>query len=580
MHGLLVGRPSGRVLALVLCSALFFGAFLGYANRNGALWSDGAQAATTSPVELGVYLPAAPSDMSTVDAFTQQVGASPQILMWYQVWGNPDDSPFYTNAYDKVTQRGIMPLITWEPWAGTVNDPSYSLASIANGSHDEYIRQFADDAAAWGKPFYLRFAHEMNGNWYPWGQGVNGNTPAEYVQAWRHVHDLFVKEGATNAIWVWSPNVDDGNAPFTNLYPGDAYVDWVALDGYNAASVWNSPWMSLGQLFGTSYDTLAALTSKPMMIAETASTEVGGNKAAWITDGFLSDIPTRLPRVKAVIWFDKNKETDWRVDSSAASLAAFQQVVASPLYGGPSAIPTPTPTPATPTPTPVTPTPTPVTPTPTPVTPTPTPVTPTPTPVTPTPTPVTPTPTPVTPTPTPPETTASIDIVNGTSSIRSNDPHFAFDGNIATSWFTSSAFTRSAFITFDLGSQQSIASVNWWLAQTNNTTSVEISTSVDSQRWSSIVTLTSVTSGGWQRTGIAQTARYVRFTFSSPRGGHLGYLSEVQVVGTKDVSANAIPVVTPTTAPTPVPTPAVTPTPTPSGSSSPYGFSWTWWWSR
>ena len=67
------------------------------------------------------------------------------------------------------------------------------------------------------------------------------------------------------------------------------------------------------------------------MIAETASTEVGGDKAAWITNSFASDLPGRLPRVRAVIWWDHVGETDWRVNSSAAALAAYRSVAASPF---------------------------------------------------------------------------------------------------------------------------------------------------------------------------------------------------------------------------------------------------------
>jgi beta-mannanase len=54
----------------------------------------------------------------------------------------------------------------------------------------------------------------MNGTWSPWAVGVNGNTAAHYVAAWRHVHRIFTKVGATNATWVWCPNVDP-NAMFT-----------------------------------------------------------------------------------------------------------------------------------------------------------------------------------------------------------------------------------------------------------------------------------------------------------------------------------------------------------------------------
>ena len=78
------------------------------------------------------------------------------------------------------------------------------------GTHDAYIREFAEDARDWGHPFFLRFNWEMNGNWFPWSEGVNGNQPGEYVAAWRHVHDIFTEVGATNATWVWCPNVDPG----------------------------------------------------------------------------------------------------------------------------------------------------------------------------------------------------------------------------------------------------------------------------------------------------------------------------------------------------------------------------------
>ncbi len=230
-------------------------------------------------------------------------------------------------------------MVTWEPWnhTGDVSQPAYTLRTIIDGHHDDYIRQWARDAASWGRPMYLRFAHEMNCNWYPWSPGVNGNTSsAEYVAAWRHIHDVFRQEGATNVRWVWSPNVAyNGSIPFEEVYPGDAYVDWVGLDGYNWGTAKpQSSWQELAAIFGPSYETLAAMTNKPMMIAETASAELGGDKAAWIREGLLNELPARFPRVRAVIWFNEYKETDWRVNSSEASLTAYREVAASSSYQG------------------------------------------------------------------------------------------------------------------------------------------------------------------------------------------------------------------------------------------------------
>jgi beta-mannanase len=189
--------------------------------------------------------------------------------------------------------------------------------------------------ATWGYPIYVRPMHEMNGPWSAWGYGVNGNTAAQHVAAWRHIVDIANAEGATNIRWVWSPNVDDGDprlVPYANIYPGDAYVDWVGLDGYNwgTSQSW-STWQSLHALYSDSVDKIRALTGRPLMIGEIASTELGGDKAEWITNGFAS-LLTDLPQVRAVTWFDGNKETDWRVDSSTQSLLAFRAVATSAAF--------------------------------------------------------------------------------------------------------------------------------------------------------------------------------------------------------------------------------------------------------
>jgi beta-mannanase len=229
-------------------------------------------------------------------------------------------------------------MVTWEPWDHTkgVDQSQYALKTIVSGKHDRYIRQWARDAKTWGKPFYLRFAHEMNGNWNSWSPGVNDNKVGEYAAAWKRVHDIFSKEGATNVRWVWSPNVEyNGSTPFANVYPGDAHVHWVGIDGYNwGTSYPEKAWQELAEVFESSYNKLATITNKPMMIAETASTELGGQKGPWIEKGLLNAVPSKCPRVEAVIWFHENKETDWRVNSSQASLDAYKKIAGSGLYQG------------------------------------------------------------------------------------------------------------------------------------------------------------------------------------------------------------------------------------------------------
>ncbi len=289
-------------------------------------------------VALGAYISGAPWQSAEIDGFSSMVGTPPSVVMWYQDWAHSGIKEFDPQKMDAVHSRGAMPMVTWEPWdyMGGTNQPIYSLQSINAGKHDTHIRQWARDAAAWGKRFYLRFAHEMNGNWNSWSPGVNGNTAPQYVSVWRRVRDIFGQEGATNLRWVWSPNVEaDGSVPFSKVYPGNAYVDWLGIDGYNWGTTqpWSS-WTGLAAVFGPSYEKLVDITDKPIMIAETASTELGGEKGSWIEVGFLDVMPSIFPRVEAVIWFHENKETDWRVNSSQASLDAYRKVARSDLYQG------------------------------------------------------------------------------------------------------------------------------------------------------------------------------------------------------------------------------------------------------
>ena len=256
---------------------------------------------------------------ASLDDFSAKAGRSPTIVMWFQSF---DEPLFYPAQMPAVQSRGAVPMITWEP---TTADGGVSLRDIAGGQRDAYLRQAASDAREWGQPFFVRFAHEMNGSWYPWGKGVDGNTPADYIAAWRHVVSIFREEHATNVKWVWSPNTFGyGTARFEEFYPGDEWVDWVGLDGYNFGSTMASGWRGLGDIFGPSSDALSALTSKPQMIAETSSAEEGGSKPDWISSGLEHDLPTRLPNVRAVVWFDRLKEADWRVDSSDSTLSAFR----------------------------------------------------------------------------------------------------------------------------------------------------------------------------------------------------------------------------------------------------------------
>jgi Glycosyl hydrolase family 26 len=276
-------------------------------------------------------------DMSLISAFEGDAHKPVAIVMWYQQWGLTDGYQYFQPAWmNAVRAHGSIPLVTWNPLNPSLgpDQPAYSLQNIINGKFDAYIVKWAQASKAWGHPYFLRFAPEMNGDWNPWSEEVNGNKPGQFVLAWRHVHDIFVAQGVTNVTWVWSPNIDYSTSmPLRELYPGDSYVDWVAMDGYNWGNIgaWHV-WESFSALFQQTYNDILSITSKPLMIGEMASTEQAGNKAAWITDAYTIQIPHYFPRIKAVIWFNQEKETDWRIESSLAAQNAFAIAILSGMY--------------------------------------------------------------------------------------------------------------------------------------------------------------------------------------------------------------------------------------------------------
>jgi hypothetical protein len=333
-----------------------------------ASFSGSLQASAQSSVYWGAYIsgstyglnPATglaygnpPWDLNTWDLFEAHAGKKMSIFHWGSPWYASNAwpygyFPFPTSLATAIRNRGAIPMLDWSSFdlsvgSGSLNQPRFALSTIINGTHDAYIRQWAADAKAWGYPMFLRFDWEMNGNWFPWSEQVNGNTPGQYVAAWRHVHDIFTAAGASNITWVWAPNIGStGSTALAALYPGDAYVDWTGLDGYNKYS----SWLAFNQVFAASgitwlynsyQEVLSVAPSKPIMLAEFASLEAGdggAKKAAWITDALSAQIPANFPAIKAILWFNWNADagSSFVIESSAAAQAAFAAGIASSAY--------------------------------------------------------------------------------------------------------------------------------------------------------------------------------------------------------------------------------------------------------
>ncbi len=290
--------------------------------------------AAAAPIQLGAYVPNAPEDGNALDDYAAMVGGMPGIVMKYS---NVTDPLLTPTEISNLQSRDEAAMVTWQLYKSGWSGPTISLSDIAAGDYDRDLRRAADLAKTLPFEVMIRFGHEMNGDWYPWS-----GKPSAYVAAWRHSVSVFRHEGADNVKWVWSPNVEQGSYPFARYFPGDAWVDYVGLDGYNwgTSGVGTNRWQSLSQVFAASYKHLTEMSSKPVIICETSSSDAGGDKAQWIRNGLLKTIPQDFPRVRAVMWFDRSMEQDWRVNSSQASLEAFRSVVSSSVYGGPDPAPT------------------------------------------------------------------------------------------------------------------------------------------------------------------------------------------------------------------------------------------------
>jgi hypothetical protein len=292
-----------------------------------------ALASAQNQLQFGAFTPGDPysGNMHGTDALQASTGRHVDIGHWYQNWGGGDwISKVQPSALGAVTNSGRTPLLTWEPWnpAAGANQPKYALRRIAQGSFDGYIASWARALRNTGKLVYLRPMHEMNGNWYPWSGTVNGNSPTLYIQAWRRMHDIFRQQGASNVNWVWSPNNVDVPGTSANrmeaYYPGPAYVDVLAVDGYNwgATKPEFGGWQTFSQVFQSAYNRLSKLGGQPIWIAEAGAAPEGGSKAAWVRDMFAK--AKTMKRLKAIVWFNVKKERDWRAAPNPEVAAAFR----------------------------------------------------------------------------------------------------------------------------------------------------------------------------------------------------------------------------------------------------------------
>ncbi|HWS33056.1 MAG TPA: glycosyl hydrolase [Actinoplanes sp.] len=248
----------------------------------------------------------------------EQLGREQRIIHRYYPWSG------YAPVSEPEVPSDAVLMVSWH---GTTHQ------RITSGKSDKNIALMATRLAGMKRPVMLRWGWEMNGNWFAWDGSHNGKKPGGFITSWRRIHRIFRENGASNVAWVWSPNWNSGPDVswnrFQHYYPGDAYVDWVGVSGYNFGK--ESP--------KTLFSPIVAEYGrrKPIVLAETAAIEHGGSsKATWTRK--LSAYVASTPSIGAVVWFDtdnqKGTSRNFRPDTDKAALAAYRSMVRTKRFAG------------------------------------------------------------------------------------------------------------------------------------------------------------------------------------------------------------------------------------------------------
>lgn len=278
---------------------------------------------TTMPpgVSWGAYVGWKPTDMEDFEAL---VGKKTDAEMVFAHFGNDPDFPLQYTTSVRDQQKTMV--LFWEALdynRDEMKQPEYSFDSVLRGDLDNYFRHFAEGAKTYGGPIILIPYSEMNGNWFPWGGTIGDNTPEKYIAAYRHIHSFF--RDVPNVEFGWAVNARDvPDTPenrFENFYPGDAYVDEVGVDGFDFGGEEAG---SFEQLFGAPLERLKKFQKPTWIFSMGAAADP--LKPLWVTDALTVGL-YRHPEVCGWLWFNVNKERDWRIDQDPPTLAALQSAL-------------------------------------------------------------------------------------------------------------------------------------------------------------------------------------------------------------------------------------------------------------
>lgn len=264
---------------------------------------------------------------SDVAQFGREYGKKPFLVMVFVDWGKFVDEEVVRGAY---SENSLL-FVTLEPWRAD-EKAGIDYDKLLAGGYDGYIDEFAEKMKGIPRPVLIRFAHEMNGNWYPWSGVKIGRD--KYIAVYRYVKNRFDKAGAENMRWVFSVNAEDvpaENNYFMMYYPGEKYADYIGIDGYNWGNTRaGAGWRSFADIFARRYGEITLETGKPVMITEFGSASGGGDKAEWIENA-MSDIK-KMKKIKAFVIFNVDKEADWSFPPHTECGKALKKALEDPYF--------------------------------------------------------------------------------------------------------------------------------------------------------------------------------------------------------------------------------------------------------
>jgi mannan endo-1,4-beta-mannosidase len=286
-----------------------------------------AAQASAPPVLFGLISPWSGSTMTTPHD-DSQLGIHSGIIGSFFHWEKQVPTTPFTNWLSWVHARGAVPMPDLYP------PSTVTLGQIAAGSQDRYLKPLAVAMRDWGNAnrdarglasqVLFRLLPEMNGNWESYAPRTRGQTAAQFRAAWIHVVNIFRNAGASNVKFVWNPDrIYKGSTSIKSLWPGSAYVDWVAWDAYNWADKAHGTHTSPYELLRNSVSTMRTFTSKPMLIAELGTAPYRGKSY------FLSHMVSAMQKLgaKGLVYFDKNMQKKWRFDTATSHLKSAKTAV-------------------------------------------------------------------------------------------------------------------------------------------------------------------------------------------------------------------------------------------------------------